>query len=201
MSVVFAYLIQMVLPALAGGMVWALTRPLRRWMRNRRGIRPGPGREGALLVLFLFTAGLLALTLTPSGFWRALLFEGRLPELPAPFQGGVNLVPFRESWKLYLYWVRHGQWSDLWVNFLGNIVMFIPFGFFSGLLSRRPRWWKAALVTAALSLFIEGFQLLVSRGTDVDDLILNTLGGLMGYWVFLLVRKHDPGLVGRCGKR
>jgi glycopeptide antibiotics resistance protein len=80
------------------------------------------------------------------------------------------------------------------------VVIFVPIGLFSSLLMDRPRWWKAALVALFLSAFIEACQLFIPRGTDVDDLILNTLGGLWGYWAFLLLRKRNPGFVGRCGK-
>ena len=110
-------------------------------------------------------------------------------------------MPFQVTWTQYKYFASRGIWSFLLVNFLGNLLMFVPVGFFSGLLAERPRWWKSTLASLALSFFIEEFQLFVSRGTDVDDLILNTLGGLMGYGCFLLVRKWDPGLISRCKKR
>ena len=62
------------------------------------------------------------------------------------------------------------------INFLGNIIMFMPFGLFI------PYLWgisgkKTILIGFSSSLFIEFCQLFLSRGTDVDDLILNTLGG------------------------
>lgn len=200
LGMVPSYLLQMVLPALFGALVWAATRPLRRSLRDRRRIRAGSTREWGLLFYFMFTSGLLALTLTPAGFWPELLTFHRLPALPQPFQGGLNLAPFWETWKLYSYYARHSLWSFLLINFLGNIVMFMPNGFFAGLLMDKPRWWKVTLATFGLSLFIEVFQLFVSRGTDVDDLILNTLGGLLGYWVFLFFRRLNPGLVRRCAK-
>ena len=76
----------------------------------------------------------------------------------------------------------------------------MPIGLFAGLLADKPRWWKGTLWAFGLSLFIEFFQLFVSRGTDVDDLILNTLGGLLGHGVFLLLRRVSPALVRRCAK-
>ena len=167
--------------------------------RSKHGITAGKGREPALFLLFLFTAGLFALTLTPAGFWDAVL-RGQLPQMPPPFQSEINLIPVRQSIRLLQYYMRNGLWDAIWVNFPGNIIMFLPFGFFAGLLMDKPRWWKSCLVTFGVSLFIECFQLLVSRGTDVDDLILNTLGGLLGHGCFLLLRRVNPGLVRRCGK-
>lgn len=147
-------------------------------------------REGIWLFLFMFLAGLLFLTLTPPKGWA---YNG-------PFQGTVNLIPLLESVRLFCFYLKNRMWTALLVNFLGNIVMFMPIGFFAGLLSDRPSWWKGTLWTFALSLFIELSQLFACRGTDVDDLILNTLGGVMGYWLFLLLRRVNPGFVGRCAK-
>lgn len=194
------YLLQMILPGCLGALLWGITRPYRRYRREKRGLSPGSAREGALLLFFILTTGLLALTLTPVDFWSDVLIFHRLPEAPRFSLERVNLTPMRETWKQYRYYARRGIWSFLLINFLGNIVMFMPNGFFTALLVDRPRWWKSALATLGLSLFIEVFQLFVSRGTDVDDLILNTLGGLCGYWVFLLFRCVNPGLVRRCAK-
>lgn len=198
MNEIAFYLCQMLLHGCAGVFLWGVTRPLRR--RLRRGICPGDAREGVLLVYFVLNTGLLALTLTPPNFWFHLLTLHRLPSFAGPFRGRVNLTPFRETWNQYRYYARRGVWSFLLINFLGNIVLFMPNGFFTALLMDKPRCWKSVLATLGLSLMIEVFQLFISRGTDVDDLILNTLGGLLGYWMFLLIRRLNPGLVRRCAK-
>ena len=194
------YLVQMAPPALIGATVWALSYPLRRKRLEKSGRQSAPLREAALLLFFLYVFGLLALTLTPPEFWT-LLFRGQNPILFPLFSGGVNLIPFRESAKLFRFYVNAGMWSAIWINFPGNIIMFMPFGLFSALLSDKPRWWKSTLYTMFFSLFIELFQLVVSRGTDIDDLILNTLGGLMGHWLFLLLRRWAPALAAGCGTR
>lgn len=198
MGEIASYLIQMALPALMGALLWATTRHWRRRRLARKGRRPGPYRERALLLFFMFLVGLLALTLTPAGFWDAVL-NGRRPQLPPPLQGGVNLIPLQRSWQLLCYYVRNDLWAAVWVNFPGNVVMFMPVGFFAGLLSDKPRWWKGTLLTAGLSLFIEIFQLFISRGTDIDDLILNTLGGLLGHLAFLVLRRLSADVVTKCG--
>lgn len=198
MGEIATYLIQMALPALMGAFLWAVTRPWRRRRLAKKGRRPGPYREGALLLFFMFFVGLLALTLTPAGFWDAIL-TGKSPQMPPPFQGGVNLIPIRRSWQLLRYYVQNDLWAAVWVNFPGNIVMFMPIGFFAGLLSDKPRWWKGTLLTAGVSLFIEIFQLFISRGTDVDDLILNILGGLFGYVAFQLFHRMFTDVVTKCG--
>ena len=199
METILSYLIQMLLPALFGALLWLVTRPLRRRRLTAAGRLAGPWREGALLLLYLFLGGLLALTLTPAGFWSSIL-RGERPHMPPAFRGGINLTPVRQSWALLRYYIRHGLWDAFWVNFPGNILMFVPIGLFAGLLMDKPRWWKGTLLSLGLSFFIEFFQLFVSRGTDVDDLILNTLGGLLGHGVFRLLRKTSPALVRRCAK-
>jgi len=49
-----------------------------------------------------------------------------------------------------------------------------------------------------ISLFIETTQIFLPRATDVDDLIMNTLGGLIGYILYLLVKKRFPQFSNRC---
>lgn len=198
MKTISRYFAQMALPSMVGAILWLVFYPWRKKRRLQRGYTVGSAREKALFILFVFSAGLCSLTLTPPNFWSVVL-SGRFPTFPAPFQGEINLVPFRQSLALLRYYIRHNLWDAIWVNFPGNIIMFLPFGFFAGLLSDKPTWWKSTLTTFGVSFFIESFQMLVARGTDVDDLILNTIGGLLGHGCFLMLRRFDPGLVRRCG--
>lgn len=184
------YLLRMTAAALPGVLFWALFYPWRQRRRGERKLQPGPYREGALLLFDMFLAGLLVLVLTPPAGWA---YSG-------PFQGTVNLIPIRESVRLFRFYLEHGMWTAIWVNFPGNILMFMPIGFFAGLLSDRPRWWKGTLWTFVLSLFIETAQLFVCRGTDVDDLVLNTLGGLLGYGCFRLLERLSPEFIRQCAK-
>ena len=103
-----------------------------------------------------------------------------------------------ESVRLFQFYLEKGMWSAILVNFPGNIIMFMPVGLFAGLLGDKPRWWKGTGYAFTLSLFIELSQLFVARGTDVDDLLLNTLGGFAGYGVFLLIQWAAPYFVQRC---
>jgi glycopeptide antibiotics resistance protein len=74
------------------------------------------------------------------------------------------------------------------VNFVGNIVAFMPIGIIPSLFwTRRGGAWHAALFSLALSVMIEVLQYTGGhRVADVDDLILNTLGGLLGFGVLSL---------------
>lgn len=75
-------------------------------------------------------------------------------------------------------------------NLVGNVVVFFPFGFFLPRISRWANNWFMTLGAAFFfSLGIELFQLFSAFGAfDVDDLLLNVLGTLVGYWIHLLVR-------------
>ena len=76
------------------------------------------------------------------------------------------------------------------VNLIGNVAMFIPTGVILPVLYRSVnRYWKDVFAGAVLSLCIELLQLpFASRATDIDDLILNTLGAALGGLIFFLVR-------------
>lgn len=187
------YFAKMVFPALAGAVLWALFRPWRKRRRAAKSLRAGPFREGGLLVLSMFLAALLWLTLTPPDMDYFLQTGSWL--YGEPFQGGLNLVPVRESLRLFRFYLKHNMWGAILINFPGNIVMFLPFGLFAGLLMDKPRWWKSVLITVLLSALIEFFQLFVSRGTDIDDLILNAMGGLLGHWVWLMIARFAPTFV------
>ncbi|KRF04779.1 hypothetical protein ASG89_20970 [Paenibacillus sp. Soil766] len=75
------------------------------------------------------------------------------------------------------------------VNLFGNIAIFLPYGMFLVLISRHKKMslFGALLRSVGLSLCLEGLQLVLSMGSfDVDDLILNGLGGIVGYSVIKL---------------
>lgn len=79
--------------------------------------------------------------------------------------------------------LRHGG-REFVVNFLGNLVAFLPIGLIPPL--ARPRStaaWHVAVFCGSLSALIEVLQYASGRRVaDIDDLILNTLGGLLGYF-------------------
>lgn len=76
------------------------------------------------------------------------------------------------------------------LNIVGNIVGFMPCGFFLPVISRRSRrWFNTVLLSFLFSLCIETIQLIFKVGSfDVDDMILNTLGGILGYILYKIVQ-------------
>ena len=107
----------------------------------------------------------------------------------------TNLVPFRTIAE-YFGVLRGGSVTLFLVNFAGNILVFVPLGLLPPLLWRRCRGAWGAALTALCSLFVELCQIFTGRSVDVDDLILNTLGGLLGWLLarLLLRRSRDAGV-------
>lgn len=98
----------------------------------------------------------------------------------------TNIIPFRVFLETWIEVFKYGNTSYFIINFLGNVLMFVPIGFF------LPLLWsvsgkKVVLMGGCISLFIEITQLLLPRGTDVDDLILNTAGTVLGLLLYKLL--------------
>lgn len=111
-----------------------------------------------------------------------LNFEGEV------FWGSHNFIPFKTIF-YYLFSATDMSFSVRVVNLAGNVIGFMPFGFLVPILSRRFLNLKIiTLATFFLSLAFELTQLIFRFGSfDVDDLILNTLGGVLGYFVISLI--------------
>ncbi|WP_438348536.1 VanZ family protein [Paenibacillus sp. FA6] len=80
------------------------------------------------------------------------------------------------------------------INVVGNIIAFIPFGIFIPMIFRQKgaSFIGVFVLSLLLSLCFEVTQLVLYIGTfDVDDLILNTCGGIIGYAVFKLIRRDS----------
>lgn len=138
-------------------------------------------RKITLALFWMFCGGMAMLTLTPWGFdLTAVLRRGW--EGPFFRLGAVNLIPFQTV----------SLRGMLLYTLLGNVLMFLPFGFFPALLWRGSTWKRALLTGLCVTGFIEGWQLLVGRAFDIDDLWLNTLGAMVGFWLWCLLDRLAP---------
>lgn len=99
-----------------------------------------------------------------------------------------NLKPFKEIQRYLTYYDVIGPYT-VFLNLAGNILAFVPFGLFFPLLSRRNRGFlKVTLISFEVSMLVELIQLITRVGScDVDDIILNTLGGVIGYFCFKIM--------------
>ena len=101
----------------------------------------------------------------------------------------INLVPF-ETVRLYWRVLENGGSQSLIVhsvvNLAGNVVMFAPLGWFLPKLWRMFRgFFRTVIFGASLVCLIELVQYITGLGScDIDDLILNTFGILLGYWAW-----------------
>ena len=105
-----------------------------------------------------------------------------------------NLVPFREIERFWIYRKELGIHSIY--NLAGNVLGFVPAGFFIPVLLKGRRGFLfTACSILQMSLHVEILQLIFRVGSfDVDDLILNTLGGMLGYLLLKAVaswRNHE----------
>lgn len=93
-----------------------------------------------------------------------------------------NLYPFKEILRFWKHRNALGYEAVFW-NLGGNVLCFMPFGVFvMWLWKNMDRWYLVASLSLYLSLLIELVQYFMKVGSfDVDDLLLNTIGGILGY--------------------
>ena len=93
--------------------------------------------------------------------------------------GVSNFVPFKEIF-------RYSIGSDKFMkNVIGNIALFIPYGFFTSYFLNNKKLSVISILTIIISLTIESVQYYIGRVFDIDDIILNLIGGIIGFLVFV----------------
>ncbi|MEC0898879.1 MULTISPECIES: VanZ family protein [Bacillus] len=103
--------------------------------------------------------------------------------------GLINLVPFRSTIR-YLTEFDSYNIDIVLMNTLGNVIIFIPFAFLLPLLFKQINNVKmASKIFIKFILLIESLQLLTFTGVfDIDDIMLNMLGALIGYGSFVGIK-------------
>ena len=104
-----------------------------------------------------------------------------------------NLTLFQEIGRYYGVGIRTGLWWLFWWNVVGNVCVFVPFGaFLPALFAKCQKFFSVLLFTMELSLVVEIIQLVTKIGSfDVDDILLNTIGGILGCFVYkILAGRH-----------
>lgn len=105
--------------------------------------------------------------------------------------GGYNLIPFKEI-------LRYDVKSDAFIRqVIGNIALFVPFGFFVSKFIKLKNIFSAFFITLLSSATIETVQYFIGRTFDIDDIILNVLGGILGFLLFVAleaIKKQLPKL-------
>lgn len=139
-------------------------------------------REAVLLLMYINLSVIIRFTFFPmskvDGQVQPLIFD-----IATAFPFRVNLFPLVNLFD-------YDSKRDLLVNVIGNVAMFIPSGIVLPIIYKRlDTFTKVLLAGGGISLCIEIIQLPFSvRATDIDDLILNTVGVIMGYGIYALIQ-------------
>lgn len=162
--------------------------------------------EGIWPMLTIFLVVLIAIRVTSlriskerfvfyKEFWNlffvvyALLLFQLLTNAELNTSGGLNLVPFTEIF-------RYEIGSKLFnFNVIGNILIFVPFGYFVSTYIKAKKISHIFFISILTSLTVEIVQLQIGRSFDIDDIILNVVGSIIGflfYIAFVAIKKHLP---------
>lgn len=129
-------------------------------------------------ILFIFYIGFIIYFLLFSDWY------GRSVEGMQEYR--YNLVLFKEIKRFWQYREQLGAYA-MFTNLFGNVLIFVPFGFFMPMASKYRSFFSAVFYSFVLSFCVETFHLIAKVGSfDVDDLLLNTIGGAFGYVVFVV---------------
>lgn len=159
-----------------------------------------PIRELMMAGFTIYMIGLASQTIIPQwsmGIWAdtgKFYFEVyRVNE-----SAGVNLMPLNTIFN-YAFQTNGqvGNWGAVsLLNLTGNVFLFSPIGFFLPLIWRRwQSFHKILWIGFWTTCFIEFVQYFIGRSSDIDDILLNTIGVLVGYGAFVLLKKIGAGSV------
>ena len=110
-------------------------------------------------------------------------------ELPRLVFGKITFAVFAESTFFWGEFANSGRFLSIFsgqfsflrdAELLANIELFVPYGLLLPVAFRRLKWWAADLIALGTTLIIELIQPFVGRSFDVDDIIANTLGAVIG---------------------
>ncbi|MEU9887883.1 VanZ family protein [Sphaerisporangium sp. NPDC051011] len=144
--------------------------------------RPSKFRLLGGIALAVYVLLLLDVTLFPLPVQSEVLRDRRLYGSPPN-----NLIPL----KGLIGMMEHQSSAVLIRQIVGNILLFLPLGYLVPAIWKVRGVHRLAFIAFSVSLLIEGAQFLISQAIgytyrifDVDDLILNTLGGIIGYVIY-----------------
>lgn len=96
---------------------------------------------------------------------------------------GINIIPFREI-------TRYEIGSTLFFyNVIGNIALFIPFGYFMSDKLKAKKTTHIIIISTIISLTAELIQYKIGRAFDIDDVLLNVTGAIIGYFGYTIIQQ------------
>lgn len=102
-----------------------------------------------------------------------------------------------KSIRMYIRYFNKFPFWNGFANLVGNILVFIPFGFvLPKAYSGCGKWWRVFYCAVGFVMCIELFQLFSAFGAfDVDDILLNVSGAMIGYFLFSILRRIEKEIV------
>lgn len=150
-------------------------------------------QEVILALFMLYIVGLASQTIIPS--WDMGVYsdtgEFFFHINMSTANAQLNFIPFHT---LYQYFYSTNVNVDDWgsvslLNITANLLLFSPIGFFVPILWKEKNRLKTILLLGLLvTIFVESIQYFIGRSTDIDDVILNTVGVIIGFGFFRIFR-------------
>ena len=140
-------------------------------------------REAQLLLVYICIVVVVRFTFCPFG-----MINGKIQPLLFDYQ---KILPFWVNLKPFVYLFDYPSLREALLNLIGNTAMFVPLGIvWPAVFKKLNTHGKIIAAGVGATLTIELLQLpFYDRATDIDDLILNSAGYLIGYGVYLLVMR------------
>lgn len=163
---------------LAISIIWLVTR-VYIWTKHKK---PGSKRELQLLLVYICLIVVARFTFFP--------FEKLNGKIQPLILDTANIIPFRINLAPFVNITDYEKLFEVKLNIIGNTAMFIPIGIiWPSVYKELNTPAKAIGAGMLLSLCIEVLQLpFYDRVTDIDDLILNSLGFIIGYGIYAIVK-------------
>lgn len=147
--------------------------------------------EILLTIFILYIIGLASQTIIP--YWNMgiysdtgkFYFNIRLTNSISE----INLIPFKTLYEyLFVNNTSVSSWSSVSIlNIFANTLLFIPLGLLTPLIwEKYDSFYKILTLGLISTCLIEFIQIFIGRSTDIDDVILNTIGVIIGYTIFKL---------------
>ena len=139
-------------------------------------------------VFVCYLTGLINLVLVPRNFWTYIwfyLYNGYSGgELDPLFSGNFNLVPTFLKAQTGEFTI--GRWVRTMLE--GNLIIFLPMGFFLPFASKTINTRNIFAFAVITPIAIELLQPVIGRSFDVDDVMMNFAGIIIGYFITLGIK-------------
>lgn len=178
------------------------SRHKRKFGDNFKEIRKKARLNEIIRLLFVcYIAELICCTMFPTGFWYWVfnLF---------PVHRDIKFVRWNFVPTLWAHFVEHSgkllgefQWKRIVLDFVLNILLYIPLGLALPFIWKRAGFVKTVLVGLGCTLLVEFMQAFIFRDPNIDDVICNTLGAACGYLLYLIMKKVFPNFTEKCKVR